>query len=83
MPLTIEGVEYFSAAEVAESLGVSRVTLWRWRNGKKIPQGHRLRGHQVIFTLGELDAIREFALRVEPIVDEPIDQLTLFRAPRR
>lgn len=83
MPRTIDGVEYYSVTDVAESLGVSRVTLWRWRKRKKIPQGHRLRGRDVIFTSSEVNAIREFALRVEPIVDDSVEQLTLFRAPRR
>jgi predicted DNA-binding transcriptional regulator AlpA len=69
--------------EVAESIGVSRVTLWRWRSDGKIPQGHRLRGRQVIFTRGEAEAIRDFALRVEPIAGEPAEQLPLFRAPGR
>ncbi len=83
MPLRIEGVEYFVMTEVAKSIGVSRVTLWRWRSDGKIPQGHRLRGQKVIFTRSEAEAIREFALRVEPIVGEPVDQLPLFRAPGR
>jgi predicted DNA-binding transcriptional regulator AlpA len=82
MPLTIDGVEYWSAGEVIESLGVSRATLWRWRHERKVPSGHRLRGRQVIFTRSEVDAIREFALRVEPIVGEPIQQLALFQSPR-
>ena len=70
-------------AEVAESIGVSRVTLWRWRSEGKIPQGHRLRGQKVIFTKGEVEAIRIFALRVEPIAGELAEQLPLFRAPGR
>ena len=83
MPIQIDGVTYFSAADVAEHVGVSRVTLWRWRSEKKIPAGHRLRGRNVIFTASEVDAIREFAMRVEPIAPDARDQLTLFRAPRR
>jgi predicted DNA-binding transcriptional regulator AlpA len=83
MPLNIEGVDYYLATEVAKSLGVSRQTLWRWRSDKKIPQGNLLRGKRLIFTRGEWDAIREFAHRVEPIVDNSIEQLTLFRAPSR
>jgi predicted DNA-binding transcriptional regulator AlpA len=83
MPLHIEGVEYFPMTEVAESIGVSRVTLWRWRSEGKIPQGHRWRGQKVIFTRAEVDAIRLFALRVEPISGEAAEQLPLFRAPGR
>jgi excisionase family DNA binding protein len=79
MPLQIGGVEYYWANEVADLLGVSRVTLWRWRHDNKIPQGHRLRGKQLIFTKAEFEAIRGFALRVEPILGEALDQLALFR----
>lgn len=83
MPIHIHGVTYFSAADVAERVGVSRVTLWRWRHEKKIPAGHRFRGRQVIFTAAEVEAICEFALRVEPIASDAPDQLILFRAPPR
>jgi predicted DNA-binding transcriptional regulator AlpA len=83
MPIQIDGVTYFSAADVAQRVGVSRVTLWRWRHEKKIPAGNRLRGRHVIFTASELEAIRDFALRVEPIAADAPDQLTLFRARGR
>jgi predicted DNA-binding transcriptional regulator AlpA len=84
MPLQINGAEYFSAAEVAAGVGVSRVTLWRWRQDGRIPRGNRLRGRQVLFTRGEVEAIREYALRVEPIAPEGTDQLSLFRStPQR
>jgi hypothetical protein len=33
-PVVIDGVEYFPAIALAESLGVSRQTLWRWRTRK-------------------------------------------------
>jgi predicted DNA-binding transcriptional regulator AlpA len=79
MPLSVDGVNYFSLKELADRLAISRVTLWRWRNEQKIPSGHRLRGRQVVFTEAEVQAIREFALRVEPINREDTQQLRLFR----
>jgi hypothetical protein len=83
MPLEIDGVTYFSAAEVAAAARISRATLWRWRRSRVVPVGHRLRGRKVIFTSAELEAVREYALRVEPIAAEPPEQLPLFRTTRR
>lgn len=84
MPLEIKGVAYFTGAEVASALGVSRVTLWRWRQEGKIPPGHRLRGRQVIFTSDEAQTIRDFAVRIEPIGGTQSDQLVLFGSnPKR
>lgn len=79
MAFTIDGVEYVAAGELIAELRVSRATLWRWRREGKIPSGHRLRGYQVVFTRGEVEAVREYAHRVEPIGPDAPDQLPLFR----
>jgi predicted DNA-binding transcriptional regulator AlpA len=81
MPLTIDGITYHSMAEVLTALGISRATLWRWRAERRIPQGSRLRG-KVLFSADDLAAIREFALRVEPISGGTLEQLRLF-GPQR
>ena len=67
MPLEVEGVTYFTSAEVARVVGVSRQTLWRWRQEGKIPAGRRYRDRQVLFTQTELDLIRHYAHRIEPL----------------
>jgi predicted DNA-binding transcriptional regulator AlpA len=78
MPLEIGGKEYLVATEIVEELGITRQTLWRWRNQGKVPAGRRFRGGQVLFTLAEVQAIREYANRVEPIERTPSGQLKLF-----
>jgi predicted DNA-binding transcriptional regulator AlpA len=66
MPVQIKGAAYHSASEVAELAGVSRQTLWRWRNDGDVPSGRRYRNRQLLFTEAELVAIRDFADRIEP-----------------
>lgn len=70
MPIKIEGVEYFTAADVQREIGVARQTLWRWRRARKIPQGRRYRNKTIVFTRAEMRAIREFSNRLEP-ADSP------------
>jgi excisionase family DNA binding protein len=67
MPVTIEGQEYYTNAEVSDELKVSRQTLWRWREKGTIPAGLRYRTRQVLFKADEVDAIRQFANRLVPI----------------
>lgn len=78
--LLIEGVEYLPAVAVAESLHISRQTFWRWRKSEKIPAGHRFRDGQLFFTAGELEEIRQFANRIEPVSSTDRHQLPLFPA---
>ncbi|WP_437931118.1 helix-turn-helix domain-containing protein [Sorangium sp. So ce291] len=82
MSFVLDGTTYFSAAEVVRDIGVSRQTLWRWRQDGKIPVGRRYRDRQVLFTADEFDTIREFAHRLEPIDDTPPNQLKLFNGKR-
>ena len=79
MPQEIDGVMYLHATELAEEIGVSRQTIWRWRREGKIPPGNRFRGRQVLFSPSEIDAVREFAFGVEPIFEsEDEEQISLF-----
>jgi predicted DNA-binding transcriptional regulator AlpA len=73
MPIEIGGLEYITASEVVGQLGVSRQTLWRWRQEGKIPSGHRFRNRHVVFTPAELKEIELFATRIDAI--DPSDKL--------
>lgn len=79
MPTELNDRLYFSVNEVLGDTGVSRQTLWRWRQDGKVPLGHRFRDRQILFDEEEFDAIRSYATHVEPL-DERARQLRLFRA---
>ena len=67
MPVKIEGEKYYTNSEISDELKVSRQTLWRWREKGTIPAGLRYRTRQVLFTADEVEAIRQFANKLEPI----------------
>ena len=68
MQLEIAGIQYYSTATVLAEAGISRQTLWRWRQDGKIPSGQRrYRDRRVLFTLEEVEEIKAFANRLEPI----------------
>ena len=62
----IEGVEYYSLEEVLTAVGISRQTLWRWRRQGSVPEGHRFRSRQILFSRTEFEEIMAFANRIEP-----------------
>ena len=81
--LRIDGSDYYSVTQVLKSTGVSRQTLWRWRQEGKVPAGRLFRDKQVVFTAEEFEQIRQYANRVEPISKDPRSQLNLFKGTRR
>jgi excisionase family DNA binding protein len=78
MAVDVKGTRYLSATEIAKRIGVSRQTLWRWRNQGKIPAGRRYRDRQILFTEDELQQILDFANRVELLAPNESNQLRLF-----
>jgi predicted DNA-binding transcriptional regulator AlpA len=82
MPLHINGSLYFKSTEVLDELDISRQTLWRWRQDPDFPQGAKLRG-RLVFSQDELEAIKDYAFRLEPVEPE-VDpsQLALFEGRR-
>jgi predicted DNA-binding transcriptional regulator AlpA len=78
MPLVIAGLEYFTAAEVCRLVGVSRQTLWRWRQTQRIPHGSRLRAQRLVFSSEEVEQIQTYASFLEPADRRSGVQLGLF-----
>lgn len=79
----INGMQYFSASDLARELGVSRQTLWRWRQDGKIPKGYRFRDNSILFTADEITLIREFATKIEPANVADARQGKLFNGSAR
>jgi hypothetical protein len=74
MAIEIGGVSYFNAADIHREIGVARQTLWRWRQARCIPPGHRFRGRQIVFTREEVETIRQYANRLEPAAPSSLEQ---------
>ena len=83
MPITIEGVTYFSAEDIRSEMSISRQTIWRWRKTRKIPQGHRYRDSHILFTREEFDAIRMYAHRLAPAMPAVAKKSPNFRKRSR
>jgi predicted DNA-binding transcriptional regulator AlpA len=64
--IEIDRIPYYSTLDVLTAAGISRQTLWRWRQEGKVPRGNRFRNGQVLFSEAEYRAVLEFANRVEP-----------------
>mgnify|MGYP000533686651 CR=1 FL=1 len=78
MPIMIQNAEYYSVTEIADLVGVSRQTIWRWCKSDKIPPGHRFRDNRLLFSSSELDEIKRFATQLEPNTVDGRDQMNLF-----
>ena len=83
MPLEIAGAEYVTTAEVCRLVGISRQTLWRWRQDARIPSGRRFRGQRLVFSREDVDQIRQYASLLEPADQPPKAQLSLFNGHSR
>jgi predicted site-specific integrase-resolvase len=66
MSVEVGGNTYFCLGEVADQIGVSRQTLWRWRQQGKVPLGVRRRDRQVLFNAEDIRRIDEYANHLEP-----------------
>lgn len=66
-PLVIVVRPYAAASDLVEALGVSRQTLWRWRQDSEVPQELRYPRRWVVFTADERESIQQYAERLEPV----------------
>ena len=82
MPVSVQDHTYFTANEVCDEVQVTRQTLWRWRQGEKVPQGRKYRGREVLFTEEEVARIRAYAHRLEPLESADPSQMKLFEKRR-
>jgi len=64
--IKIAGTTYLLATDLARQIGVSRTTLYRWRQEGKVPPGRRDRRRLILFTLAEAQIVRDYADRLEP-----------------
>ncbi len=78
VPIEVGGVTYYSASEVVRAVGISRQSLWRWRQKGKVPAGRKYRDQQILFTAEELELVKEYANRLEPAKPASTQQLRLF-----
>jgi cysteine desulfurase len=65
MPDEIDGSIFYTCTDVAEACGVSRQTIWRWRQYGLIPAGRTRRTGSVAFSQTELEYIRSHARQVD------------------
>lgn len=83
MPSLIHGVTYYTSQEVLAAIGVSRQTLWRWRQEPDFPQGARLRG-RLLFSEQDVAVIQDLAFQLEPVrANRDPSQLPLFAGAAR
>ena len=67
MPIAVNGTEYALLEDVSKRLRVSRTTLWRLRRAQQIPLGSKFRGRLILYTPDEVEQIRLYVNRIEPI----------------
>jgi len=69
MPIQVNGVTYFTASEVAQKAGITRQTLWRWRQSGDVPSGRQHHDRRQLFTEQEVGLVCEHSNRVGSFVN--------------
>lgn len=71
MPKLISGTNYYSAKEVAEELGIHRLTLLRWIREGKVPDAPRDRNGWRVFPKELLLRLHDYATSVGETRPDP------------
>jgi hypothetical protein len=61
MPTKVKGITYYTASEVAQNAGITRQTLWRWRQLGEVPSGRQQKDRRLLFTEEEVNLVSGFA----------------------
>jgi cysteine desulfurase len=80
MPSEIDGSIFYTSTDVAEACGVSRQTIWRWRQYGLIPAGRTRRTGSVVFTHSELEYIRAHVGQLDSRDFTPVTEVYLDNA---
>ncbi|OZC01283.1 helix-turn-helix transcriptional regulator [Rubricoccus marinus] len=79
MPTVVHDTTFLTASMVADLVGISRQSLWRWKKAGLVPAGRRYRGRELFYTRDEVEAIYAHAHSLEPEdAAAHVDQLDLF-----
>jgi len=65
---SLNGLVFYTLAEVCELAGMTRQTFWRWRSEGRVPSGTRFRDRQLLFSTSEVEVIKEYSNRMQPAV---------------
>ena len=61
MPTKVKGITYYTATEVAQYAGITRQTLWRWRQSGEVPSGRQQKDRRLLFTEEEANLVSGFS----------------------
>jgi excisionase family DNA binding protein len=80
MPKLLGGLCFYTVSEVAKSVGIHRMTLLRWIEARKVPDGRRDRNGWRMFSEAQVEAIKDFALSTSDPNSDPDEQMLLFKS---
>jgi len=80
MPFEQNGIRYYSKSETASAIGVSRQTLYRWIQDRKIPSPRfeRKRDGRLFYSESEFKLIEVFTNGIEQLHETRECQLLAF-----